>query len=188
MNCRQKDGNEWDFVSGDDGDSVIEHNTANIMEAILKHNVYLHCNLHVPKSTSSVPKDISRVFELRRTLAHTEELWAHAKGAGIQNPCHSTLWLIGLKGRGTGFHVAWAEANSIAWRIDTKVCVLFSAKVPTVWTIYMIECSVYHVNYDHMWVCAWRALSIHSGFYGLVAVVLAHCMIALQLAKSMCTQ
>lgn len=145
MNCRQKYGNEWDFVSGDDGNGVIEQNTANIMDAILKHDVYFQCNLHVPKSMSSVTKDISRVFELRRTLANTEELWAQAER--IQISTHSTLWLIGLKGRGTGFHVTWAEANNIAWRIDEKVCVLFADKMPTVCNMYITGCSIHHVNY-----------------------------------------
>ena len=154
MNCKQKDVHEWDFVSGDDGDIVVAQNTANIMDVIQKHDVYFQCNLHVPSSTSSVPESISRVIDLRRTLANTEELWEHAKGAGIQNPSHSTLWLIGSKGCGSGFHVTWAEAYNIAWRIDENVCVLCSEKVPTICNMYMM---LKYIMSTMLWVCAWRA-------------------------------
>lgn len=76
------------------------------------------CNFYRPADMSTLHEDIRRVIQLRLQHVSTE-WWKHTYF--IQNTAKATLWLVGGKDSGTGFHVDWAEAKNVAWAIDGQV-------------------------------------------------------------------
>lgn len=99
------------------------------MKAVEETGVYFQCNMYVPKDLDAVPPDIRRAFNLRQQSVPQEDLWDLA--ASVQNPCDATLWLIGVEGHGTHFHVDWAEACNVAWRMSEHVCAIPSSTMST---------------------------------------------------------
>ncbi|KAL0027878.1 hypothetical protein WJX77_012474 [Trebouxia sp. C0004] len=73
--------------------------------------------MYIPHDLSCLPDSIRQALEFRQ-LRLCHESWMYHEGS--TDPSRSTLWLLGAKGSATPFHVDWAEANNIAWIIDSK--------------------------------------------------------------------
>ena len=117
--CRQKkDHKDWPFIQK--GQKKGPASTEAIMHAVLKDGHYFGCNLFVPPDMSSLPAHVRKALDFRKVRLQHEDWKFHDF---IQDPCRATLWLLGVKDRGTSFHVDWAEASNIAWAVDDKVSI-----------------------------------------------------------------
>ena len=88
------------------------------MHTVEKDNTYFQCNMYTPPDLSTLPDNVRKALELRARRSK-REWWQYHEG--LQDPNRATLWLIGAKGVGTGFHVDWAEADNIAWASNGQV-------------------------------------------------------------------
>lgn len=117
--CRQKKQHQWPYVVDKQGHATELANIAAIVKAVEKKGEYFMCNLYCPADMSSLHQDIRSIINLRKQHASTE-WWEHTYH--VQDAARSTLYLVGNKNNGTGFHADWSETKNISWAINGTVC------------------------------------------------------------------
>ncbi len=124
--CRQCHDKKWKFVKTASKTTGLS-NAVSIMREVEHNNHYFQCNCYAPKDLSSLPADVRKLLDVR--LQHKQKGWWQY-AYGLQDLSRASLWLLGSKGCGTGFHVDWAEANNIAWAIGEEKVMTFLACPP----------------------------------------------------------